>query len=89
MPEAPDLEVIGDYLNHRAVGLTVSSAKVLRPTVVRSLVGEFPLDICGRTLEGFERRGKFLLARFSGNRLLAVHPMLTGAFQYCPSPAPL
>ena len=89
MPEAPDLEVIRDYLNHHAAGLTVSSAKVLRPTVVRPLVGEFPQDLCSRTLEGFQRRGKFLLARFSGNRLLAVNPMLTGAFQYCPSSAPL
>ena len=89
MPEALDLEVIRDYLNHHAAGLTVSSAKVVRPTVVRSLVGEFPQDLCSRTLEGFQRRGKFLLTRFSGNRLLAVNPMLTGAFQYCPSSAPL
>ena len=89
MPEAPDLEVIRDYLNHHAAGLTVSSAKVVRPTVVRSLVGEFPQDLCSRTLEGFQRRGKFILARFSGDRLLAVNPMLTGGFQYCPSSAPL
>ena len=43
-------------------------------------------DIEGRTLEEVNiegRRGKFLLLRLSGDRLLVVNPMLTGAFQYC------
>ncbi len=62
MPEAPDLEVIKNYLNHRAAGLVVCSAKVLRPTVIRSLAGDFPTDVQGRTLDEFRRQGKFLLA---------------------------
>lgn len=85
MPEAPDLEVIKDYLNHRTAGLVVCSAKVLRPTVMRSLAGDFPTDVQGRTLDEFRRQGKFLLAQLSGDRLLVVNPMLTGAFQYCGS----
>ena len=83
MPEAPDLEVIKDYLNRRAVGLMVRSARVVRPTVIRSLMGDFAPDIKGRTLESFQRRGKFLVVQLSRDRLLVVNPMLTGAFQYC------
>ena len=83
MPEAPDLEVIKDYLVEQTVGRSVAFAKVVRPTVLRSLAGEFVEDIHGRTLHKIERHGKFLMFWFSGDRCMAVNPMLTGAFQYC------
>ena len=83
MPEAPDLEVIKEFLNERARGLKVQSATVVRHVVLRSLVGDLTSDIGGRTLEEFRRRGKFLLSQLSGDRLLVVNPMLTGALQYC------
>ena len=83
MPEAPDLEVIKEYLTERMVGRPVLRAKVLRPTVLRSLAGDFATEIAGLTLESMERRGKYLLLWFSEGRCLAVNPMLTGAFQYC------
>ena len=84
MPEAPDLEIVKDYLNDAVTGQEVLSARVLRPTVLRSLHGDFTVDLQGRRLEGVERRGKFLLASF-GDTSLVVNPMLTGAFQHCPS----
>ena len=40
MPEAPDLEVVREVLTERAVGARVSSARVVRPGVLRSLKGE-------------------------------------------------
>ena len=84
MPEAPDLEIIKDYLNKAVVGREVLSARVLRPTVLRSLHGDFAEDLQGRTLQGVERQGKFLLADF-GDTSLVVNPMITGAFQHCSS----
>lgn len=85
MPEAPDLEVVKDFLNQRVQGRKVDSATVLRPTVLRSLAGDFAADIQGRTFGPFDRRGKFLLVELSGDRWLVINPMLTGAFQYCES----
>ena len=85
MPEAPDLEVIKEFLNNRVKDRTVHSANVLRPTVLRSLAGDFPVDIAGRTLGPTQRRGKFLLIELSGDRRLVINPMLTGALQYCAS----
>ena len=86
MPEAPDLEVITEVLNRRVAGQTVVEALVVRPLVLRSLAAPvFEADITGRVLEGFSRRGKFLLARLSGECLLVINPMLTGALQYCES----
>ena len=83
MPEAPDLEVIKDFLNDRVQGRTVESATVLRPTVLRSLAGDFSADVTGRSFGEFHRRGKFLLGEMEGGRRLVVNPMLTGALQHC------
>ncbi|MBM3934262.1 MAG: hypothetical protein FJ319_08175 [SAR202 cluster bacterium] len=85
MPEAPELEVIKDYLNERIVGATIREALVLKPSVLRSFAGDFVTDIRGRTFDGkVERRGKFMSYPVSGERLLLINNMLTGAFQYCP-----
>lgn len=83
MPEAPDLEVIKEFLDENVLGRSVASFSVLKTTVVRSLVDELADDITGRTVDGVHRRGKFLLLEFSGDRWLAINPMLTGALQYC------
>ncbi len=85
MPEAPDLEVIKDVLNRRIRGLAVSGARVLKPLELRVLATEdFVYDVISRTVEGFTRRGKFLIADLSGDRSLVINPMLTGAVQICP-----
>ena len=83
MPEAPDLEVVREFLEARAVGAQVERAEVVRPGVLRSLCGDMPADAAGRELAAVERRGKFLTLRLSGDRRLVVNPMLAGAFQYC------
>ena len=83
VPEAPDLEVIREYLTARTVGVEISAASVIKPSVLRSLAGDFASDVAGRTVDGIDRRGKFLIFRLSGDRLLVANPMLTGAFQYC------
>ena len=84
MPEAPELEVAKDFLNQRIRGSTVLSGSVLRPSVLRPMVADLASDIGGRTIEQVQRKGKWLVITLSGDRLLVVNPMLTGAFQYCP-----
>ena len=83
MPEAPELEVVKDYLNERVRGVAVLSGRVLRPNVLRPLAGDLASDVAGRTIDEIDRRGKFLVITLSGDRLLVVNPMLTGALQYC------
>ncbi len=83
MPEAPELEVVKDFLSLRARGAAVLSGRVLRPSVVRPVVADLAADIGSRTIEAFRRRGKFLLVELSGERRLAINPMLTGALQFC------
>ena len=78
------MEVIKDYLNAELQDASVQSCKVLRPTVVRALVGEITEDLPGRVFLDAQRRGKFLTLRLSGGRSLVINPMLTGALQHCP-----
>jgi formamidopyrimidine-DNA glycosylase len=82
MPEAPDLEVIKEYLIPRLVGERVTAVRVLRPSVLRPMAGDFQADLPGREFESLERRGKMLVFGLSGNRAIALHMMLTGLLQY-------
>ncbi len=84
MPEAPDLEVIKDFLNLHLPSANVEGAQIFKPTVLRSLASdEFINDIQGKTFEEVSRRGKFLILEMSDERLLLVNPMLTGGLRYC------
>ena len=83
MPEAPELEVVKDFLVDNIVGARVNAVSVLKPSVLRSLCGDIVQDMHGRAFESVERRGKFILLSISGGRLLSINPMLTGALQYC------
>ena len=84
MPEAPDLEVVKEVLARRVKGLAVEQARVLRPLELRVLTStDFSGDIAGRSFLDFSRRGKFLLMALSGERMLVVNPMLTGALRLC------
>ncbi len=86
MPEAPDLQVVKEFLAQRLTGVAVTEARVLRPTVLRVLAApqpDFPADVAGRRFDGFWRRGKFLGLELSDDRQLVIAPMLSGALQYC------
>ena len=84
MPEAPDLEVIKEVLDRQVKGLEVREARILKPLELRVLTTEgIPEDAPGRSFLDFSRLGKFLLIRLSGERLLVVNPMLTGALRIC------
>lgn len=86
MPEAPDLQVVKEFLEARVLGLTLIGAREHRPLVLRNLVGA-PLgpDATGRSIDAVTRRGKMLLIDLSDDRLVVVNPMLSGGVQYCPA----
>ena len=86
MPEAPELEVVKDFLNTNVASAGIVAGKVLKPSVLRPLAGDFATDVVGRTIDVVARRGKFLSIRLSGDRQIVINPMLTGAFQYCGPP---
>jgi formamidopyrimidine-DNA glycosylase len=88
MPELPELEVVREVLQRRAVGRAITQVQVLPPggpIVVRDLTGlGFELTLRGRTIGGIRRRGKFLifaLEHEARTLSLAINPKLTGRLQ--------
>ena len=53
MPEAPDLQVIMEYLQPRIVGRQIVHATERKPLVIRNLAdSQFTQDIAGREVTG-------------------------------------
>ena len=82
MPEAPEMQVVAEFLRERLPGREIANANVLKP-IVRSLAGDMEDDAEGRRFRSVERRGKFMLLGLSGDRSIVINPKLTGALQYC------
>ncbi len=83
MPEIPDLEGYRAYFNKRLPGVRVSQAQVTIPIVVRTPKEQFAEALAGDRFGEVRRNGKYLLFPFQSGRLMVVHAMLTGRFQYC------
>lgn len=92
MPELPDLEVLRENLAPRVVGRTVRGAKVFYPRFWHTPERE-PEGLVGEEAVGIDRRGKFLIFRFSKLSLI-LHLMRWawiwhGAGGYAPTRATL
>lgn len=88
MPELPELEVVREVLQRRAVGQTITSVRLIPPgsaIVLRDLTNTgFENGLTGRSIESIHRRGKFLvfdLGLDPSGLFLAINPKLTGRLQ--------
>ncbi len=84
MPEIPDLEAIGGFLNQHLPGVRIEGAQALIPVVFRVPRAEFEDTLEGNVFGRTTRRGKFLLFDLKSGHKLVVNPMLTGRFEYVP-----
>jgi len=83
MPELPDLEIIREYLAPRLPGVSITSAVVRRPIIVRNLLGDdFAAHMTGLQFADVRRRGKFLLLGLDDGTVLVINPMLAGRLRY-------
>lgn len=83
MPELPDLEVIREYLAPRLVDNPISCVEVLRPLVVRNLLGSAVTGhLQGHHCADVQRRGKFLLLDLDQGTHIVINPMLAGRIRY-------
>jgi formamidopyrimidine-DNA glycosylase len=82
MPELPDLEAYRAFLNRRLPGVTIDEVTVRIPIVIRVPKDDFISALTGNIFAEVERRGKLLLFSLRSGDYLAIHPMLTGRFQY-------
>jgi formamidopyrimidine-DNA glycosylase len=79
LPELPDLQVIAEFLQREVSGADIAAAEVLKPIVVRNLIGDdLAARLVGQRIESISRRGKFLLFPLSSGDWLVINPMLAG-----------
>ncbi len=83
MPELPDLIYLEKRLAPLVAGQRIIGVEVKEPIVIRMLLpGDFTAALAGAEFTGVRRHGPFLVFALSGERELAVHPMLAGRFQW-------
>jgi formamidopyrimidine-DNA glycosylase len=88
MPELPEVETIKRTLEARIKGLSVVSAEIFLPKLIRMPgVEEFKALLTGRKFLSLERRGKYLLLRLSHGLVMVIHLRMTGRLVYLPASA--
>ncbi len=83
MPELPEVEVVRRGLETHAVGRRIDAVTVLHPRPVRAHpVGPdaFATDLTGRTIDGINRKGKYLWLALGEDAML-VHLGMSGQFR--------
>lgn len=83
MPELPEVETIRRGLVPKVQGRTLLRAEVRLAKQVRGMAAAaFERQAAGRSIEGLERRAKFLLIRLSGAKTLLIHLGMSGQVSY-------
>lgn len=81
MPELPEVETVRKGLEQLVVGKTVEQVTVLWPKIIESPSVElFDLQLTGQSIEKIERRGKFLIFKFSQADLIS-HLRMEGKYE--------
>ena len=78
MPELPEAETIVRGLRTAVLGEVIRRVEVLHQDILRQPKARFVRGVKGRRIDGIGRRGKNVLIRLDGDRLIAVNLGMTG-----------
>ncbi len=78
MPELPEVETVMRGLAARLAGRRIARARAARGDLRGKLPPRLDERLRGRLVEGFRRRGKYILARLSGGESLLLHLGMSG-----------
>jgi formamidopyrimidine-DNA glycosylase len=78
MPELPEVETVMRGLAALAERRVIRRAEARRPDLRWPLPERFAERLAGRRIEGFRRRGKYILMRLSGGESLLIHLGMSG-----------
>ena len=86
MPELPEVETVRRGLTRLVVGRKVLGTEVRWEKTISGMAPEeFDAELVGRTIEKVDRRGKYLLFRFSGGLTMVSHLRMEGAYYTVPA----
>lgn len=89
MPELPEVETVRRGLIKLVQGKTVKKVTVLYPKMIESDLTEFVTQLTGKQILTVDRRGKYLLLRFSGDLTVVSHLRMEGKYFVQPQTQPL
>ena len=90
MPELPEVESIRLTIAPKLNGRTIRSGAIHHAKLVQNTTSEELLrQIAGKTVNGLERRGKYLLIKLTGDLTLSIHLRMTGQLTVAPGVEPL
>ncbi|MFC6275784.1 bifunctional DNA-formamidopyrimidine glycosylase/DNA-(apurinic or apyrimidinic site) lyase [Levilactobacillus tangyuanensis] len=89
MPELPEVETVRRGLTRLVQGATIDHVEVRYPKMVTPERDEFTAELIGRQIEAVDRRGKYLLFRFSGGVTMVSHLRMEGKYDVQPEGSPV
>lgn len=89
MPELPEVETVRRGLLKIAKGRKINAIDVYYGKTITNDVEEFRQALIGQTIEDIDRRGKYLLFRFSNNLTMVSHLRMEGQYFSQPVGGPI
>ncbi|MEE5988642.1 DNA-formamidopyrimidine glycosylase [Ligilactobacillus equi] len=80
MPELPEVETVRRGLRKLVQGSRITEVEIMYPKMIEGDSREFATTLRGKVLEGVDRRGKFLLLRFSDGWTVVSHLRMEGKY---------
>ncbi|MBS0946112.1 bifunctional DNA-formamidopyrimidine glycosylase/DNA-(apurinic or apyrimidinic site) lyase [Levilactobacillus brevis] len=89
MPELPEVETVRRGLTRLVQGTTIAHVEVRYPKMVTPDADVFTAELISRKIERIDRRGKYLLFRFSGDLTMVSHLRMEGKYDVQPEGSPI
>lgn len=89
MPELPEVETVRRGLQKIAKGRKINAIDVYYGKTITNDVEEFRQALIGQTIEDVDRRGKYLLFRFSNDLTMVSHLRMEGQYFSQPIGGPI
>lgn len=80
MPELPEVETVRRGLMRIAAGRQINGIDIYYPKMIENSVENFKEALIGQTIERINRRGKYLLFRFSNDLTMISHLRMEGSY---------
>lgn len=80
MPELPEVETVRRGLQKLVLGQKIARVEILYPKMIVGDADDFKAKLTDQTLEKIERRGKYLLFRFTNGLTVVSHLRMEGKF---------
>ncbi|GBG95640.1 formamidopyrimidine-DNA glycosylase [Ligilactobacillus salitolerans] len=89
MPELPEVETVRRGLSALVIDKKVIGVDVIYPKIIVGDPSEFKEQVSGRTISAIDRRGKYLLFRFSADLTMVSHLRMEGKYSVKDAAVPL